>query len=100
MSLAWTGCQGRGLEFDDRRTETASEIARMIKERAYRLLGPWPADLQLIIFNTTFGWRCGLSPATQASGEAKYREAVLEIAKELQSTVSLVRPEGETQFSS
>jgi hypothetical protein len=50
MSLAGTGCQGRGLEFDGRRTETASEIARMIKEPAYRLLGPSPADLQLIIF--------------------------------------------------
>jgi hypothetical protein len=74
--------------------KTANEIARMIKERAYVLLGPWPVDLQLVIFGTTFGWRCGLSPATQASGDAKYREAVLEIAKELQSTVSLVRQGG------
>jgi hypothetical protein len=71
--------------------KTATEIARMIKERAYILLGPWPIDLQLIIFSTTFGWRCGLSPATQTSGDAKYRNAVLEIARELQSTVSLVR---------
>ena len=72
--------------------KTATEIARMIKERAYIQLGPWPVDLELIIFSTTFGWRCGLSPATQTSGDAKYRDAVLEIAKELQSTVSLVRP--------
>ena len=71
--------------------KTATEIARMIKERAYILLGPWQIDLQLIIFSTTFGWRCGLSPATQTSGDAKYRDAVLEIARELQSTVSLVR---------
>ena len=71
--------------------KTATEIARMIKERAYILLGPWPVDVQLIIFSTTFGWRCGLSPATQTSGDAKYRDAVLEIARELQSTVSLVR---------
>jgi hypothetical protein len=54
--------------------KTASEIARMIKERASLARTVAPADLQLIIFNTTFGWRCGLSPATQASGEAKYRE--------------------------
>jgi hypothetical protein len=74
--------------------KTASEIARMIKERAYILLGPWPVDLQLIIFSTTLGWRCGLSPATQTSGDARYREAVLEIAKELQSTVSLIRQGG------
>jgi hypothetical protein len=72
--------------------KTASEIARMIKERAYIVLGPWPVDLQLIIFGTPSGWRCGLSPATQASGDAKYREAVLEIAKELQSSVSLFQP--------
>jgi hypothetical protein len=71
--------------------KTATEIARMIKERAYILLGPWPVDVQLIIFSTTFGWRCGLSPATQTSGDAKYRDAVLEIARELQSNVSLVR---------
>jgi hypothetical protein len=71
--------------------KTATEIARMIKERAYILLGPWQIDLQLIIFSTTFGWRCGLSSATQTSGDAKYRDAVLEIARERQSTVSLVR---------
>jgi hypothetical protein len=71
--------------------KTATEIARLIKERAYLQLGPWPVDLQLIIFSTTFGWRCGLSPATQTSGDAVYRDAVLEIARELQSTVSLVR---------
>jgi hypothetical protein len=41
--------------------KTATEIARLIKERAYIQLGPWPVDLQLIIFSTAFGWRCGLS---------------------------------------
>jgi hypothetical protein len=71
--------------------KTATEIARMIKERAYIRLGPWPVDLQLIIFSTRSGWRCGLSPATQTSNDARYREAVLEIAWELQSTVALVR---------
>jgi hypothetical protein len=29
--------------------KTATEIARLIKERAYIQLGPWPVDLQLII---------------------------------------------------
>jgi hypothetical protein len=67
----------------------------MIKERSYILLGPWPIDLQLIIFGTTFGWRCGLSPATQTSGDARYRDAVLEIARELQATVRLVDSEAE-----
>jgi hypothetical protein len=37
--------------------KTATEIARLIKERAYIQLGRWPVDLQLIIFSTTFGWR-------------------------------------------
>jgi hypothetical protein len=75
--------------------KTATEIARLIKERAYIQLGPWPVDLQLIIFSTTFGWRCGLSPATQTSGDARYRDAVLEIARELQSTVRLVDSEAD-----
>jgi hypothetical protein len=55
--------------------KTATEIARMIKEQAYIQLGPWPVDLQLIIFSTALGWRCGLSPATQTSGDASYRDA-------------------------
>jgi hypothetical protein len=70
--------------------KTATEIARKIKEQAYLSLGPWPVDLQIFIFGTTSGWRSGLSPATQAS-DSEYREAVLQIARELQSTVSLIR---------
>jgi hypothetical protein len=73
--------------------KTAREIVRMIKEQAYLSLGPWPIDLQIFIFGTTSGWRCGLSPAAHAS-ETEYREAVLQIAKELQSSVTLVRPKG------
>ena len=75
--------------------KTATEIARLIKERAYIQIGRWPVDLQLIIFSTTFGWRCGLSPATQTSGDASYRDAVLEIARELQSIVRLVDSEAD-----
>jgi DNA-directed RNA polymerase alpha subunit len=63
----------------------------MIKERAYFMPGPWRVDLRLMFFSTTSGWRCGLSPATQTSDDAKYREAVLKIARELQSTVALGR---------
>jgi hypothetical protein len=70
--------------------KTATEIARKIKEQAYLSLGPWPIDLQIFIFGTTSGWRSGLSPATRAS-DSEYRESVLQIARELQSTVSLVR---------
>jgi hypothetical protein len=79
-------------------SKTAREIMLMIKVRAYILLGPWPTDLQIFIFGTTSGWRCGLSPAAQGS-YTEYRETVLQIARELQSTVRLVRPEGgvETQ---
>jgi hypothetical protein len=72
--------------------KTATEIARLIKERAYIQLGPWPVDLQLIIFSTAFGWRCGLSPATR---DASYRDAVLEIVRELQLTVRLVNSEAD-----
>jgi hypothetical protein len=75
--------------------KTATEIARLIKERAYIQLGPWPVDLQLIIFGTTLGWRCGLSPTTQTSGDANYRDAVLEIVRELQLTVRLVDSEAD-----
>jgi hypothetical protein len=71
---------------------TATEIARMIKERAVVELGPWPIDLQLFIFGTSSGWTCGLSPATQA-GDAQYRGGVLVIARELQLTISLIRTE-------
>jgi hypothetical protein len=52
----------------------------MIKEPAYVQLGPWPVDLQLIIFSTRSGWRCGLSPAAQTSDDSRYRETVLKIA--------------------
>ena len=72
--------------------KTAREIILMIKEQAHLSLGPWPIDLQLFIFGTTSGWRCGLSPAAQAS-DTEFREAVLQIAKELQSRVTLVRSE-------
>jgi hypothetical protein len=75
--------------------KTATEIARLIKERAYIQLGPWPVDLQLIIFSTAFGWRCGLSPATQTSGDVSYRDAVLEIVRDFQLTVRLVDSEAD-----
>jgi hypothetical protein len=68
--------------------KTASEIARLIKDRANYSLGPWPMGLQLFIFGRTSGWKCGLSPARQAS-DPGYREAVLQIAKELQTTITL-----------
>jgi hypothetical protein len=70
--------------------KTASDIARTIKEQANLSLGPWPRDLQLFIFGTQSGWKCGLSPAMQAS-DVDYREAVLQIAMGLQETVSMVR---------
>jgi hypothetical protein len=86
-----------GLSLMTEEPKTATEIVRMIKEQAYLSLGPWPIDLQIFIFGTTSGWRCGLSPATQAS-DSEYREAVLKIARGLQSTVSLIRrPEAGTE---
>jgi hypothetical protein len=69
---------------------TAGEIADMIKARATSSLGPWPRDLQLYIFGDAPGWRCGLSPAMQASDVA-YREGVLGIVTELQRTIKLAR---------
>jgi hypothetical protein len=71
--------------------KTASDIALLIKEQASLSLGPWPRDLQLFIFGTRSGWKCGLSPATKAS-DSEYRDAVLQIAREFQSAVSLIRP--------
>jgi hypothetical protein len=67
-----------------------AQIAQLIKEQAVFSLGPWPRDLELFIFGTTSGWRCGLSPATQTS-DIGYREGVLRIAAELQKTIQLVR---------
>jgi hypothetical protein len=45
----------------------AAEIASMIKEQAILSLGPWPADLKLLIFERGSEWSCGLSPALQTS---------------------------------
>jgi hypothetical protein len=70
--------------------KTANQIAQAIKERAVQSLGPWPRDLELFIFCLRSGWNCGLSPATQAS-DIEYREAVLQIARELRETIQLVR---------
>jgi hypothetical protein len=61
-----------------------AEIAHLIKEQAVASLGPWPRDLELLIFVSIAGWCCGLSPATQAS-EVEYREGVLKIAREMQA---------------
>jgi len=82
------GCDGRFLPrsgfSDGRRTKNRDRNCPPDQRTSYIQLGRWPVDLQLIIFSTTFGWRCGLSPATQTSGDASYRDAVLEIARELQ----------------
>jgi hypothetical protein len=64
-------------------TKLPAEIARLIKERAVVSMGPWPRDLELLIFVSNAGWCCGLSPATQAS-DVEYREGVLKIAREMQ----------------
>jgi hypothetical protein len=71
-------------------SRTAGEIAGLIRARASSSLGPWPHDLQIYIFAEKPEWRCGLSPATQAS-DVEYREGVLRIAKELQSTIKLAQ---------
>jgi hypothetical protein len=60
-----------------------AEIAGLIKEQAVVSLGPWPRDLELLIFVSKAGWSCGLSPATQVS-DVEYREGVLKIAREMQ----------------
>jgi hypothetical protein len=65
-------------------TKLPAEIARLIKEQAVVSLGPWPRDLELLIFVSNAGWSCGLSPATQTS-EVEYREGVLKIAREVQA---------------
>jgi hypothetical protein len=70
--------------------KTGPQIAQAIKDQAALSLGPWPRDLQLFIFGTKSGWSCGLSPAMQTS-DIEYREGVLQIAKELQKTIQLVR---------
>jgi hypothetical protein len=66
--------------------KTPRELAAMIKEQAVLSLGPWPADLRLMIFGQSAHWSCGLSPAMQASDLA-YRGGVLEIARDLRKTV-------------
>ena len=70
--------------------KTAREIADAIKEQATPSLGPWPRDLELFIFGAKAGWICGLSPATQTS-DIEYREGVLQIARDLQRKIQLVR---------
>ena len=70
--------------------KTAREIADAIKEQAMLSLGPWPRDLELFIFGGKAGWTSGLSPATKIS-DIKYREGVLQIARELQKLIQLAR---------
>jgi len=70
--------------------KTAREIADAIKEQAMLSLGPWPRDIELFIFSGQAGWTCGLSPATKIS-DFKYREGVLQIARELQKQIQLLR---------
>jgi hypothetical protein len=80
-----------GTAFDDQRSENRQRHCPNDQGAADLSDGPWPRDLQLFIFGTESGWKCGLSPVTQAS-DSKYREAVLRIVRELQSAVSLIRP--------
>jgi hypothetical protein len=70
--------------------KTACEIADAIKEQAILSLGPWPRDLELFIFGAKAGWTCGLSPAAQIS-DIEYREGVLQMARDLQRKIQLVR---------
>jgi hypothetical protein len=74
--------------------KTAREIADAITEQAYQSLGPWPRDLELFIFGGQAGWTCGMSPATTISDQ-KYREGVLQIARELKKQIQLVRWRGD-----
>jgi hypothetical protein len=69
---------------------TATQIALAIKEQAAMSIGPWPRDLELFIFGTKSDWNCGLSAAAQTS-DIEYREGVLQIARELQKKIQLVR---------
>jgi hypothetical protein len=71
----------------DDEAKTAIELVAMIKEQAILSLGPWPDDLQLMIFGRGSRWSCGLSPTTRTS-DAAYREGVLQIARALQKAVS------------
>jgi hypothetical protein len=68
-----------------------AEIAGPIKDQAVLTLGPWPRDLQLLVFVTKAEWGCGISPATHFS-DARYRDSVLQIARELQKTIAAKQP--------
>ena len=70
--------------------KTGHEIAKAIKEQATVSLGLWPRDLELFIFGTKASWTCGLSSARQTS-DIEYREGVLQIARDLQKTIQLVK---------
>jgi hypothetical protein len=73
----------------DENPQTISGIARLIKQRTIDSLGPWPRELELLIFCVGSEWKCGLSAATQ-DFDLEYREGVLQIARELQGTVRVV----------
>jgi hypothetical protein len=70
--------------------KTVAQIARMIRGRAEFSLGPWPHELEIVIFLVGSEWKCGLSPA-RYGGEVAYREEVLRIATDLQQTIRVVR---------
>lgn len=58
----------------------ATTLARLIKEGAVDLMGPWPKDIEILIFSLgQHKWRCGFSPISHLS-EAFYVAKAHEVA--------------------
>jgi hypothetical protein len=68
---------------------SATELAALIRAECARTLArPWPTDLELLIFSTPSGWKCGLTPA-QNGDDVEYRDTALQIASQLQKAFRL-----------
>ena len=69
----------------------ATALARLIKEEAQSLMGPWPKDVEIFIFSIGANhWRWGFSPITHPS-EALYLAKANEIAAAVRVRFDIMR---------
>ena len=68
-----------------------AEIAGLIKDQAVLTLGPWPRDLQLLVFVTKAEWAAG-SVRPLISAMRGIGDSVLQIAREFQKTIAAKQP--------
>ena len=67
---------------------SADQLTALIKERAVRAIGPWPAKMTMLVYSVNDTWEVMVSPGKTIE-EEKFRLAVLWIATQMQSEFNL-----------